>query len=337
MKQTCHGMTNVVFLLALLATSFAAQQRRTLRSGQSAQDGSADSSPTTRPNSAVTVDVKLQASAHSSKLRERSQYFAICVSAKDQHDDIAEWLQYHEQIGTGTVCIYDDSSSSLMLGRLKSHIESGLVDYHFIGQSQHSSIPRPQLWVYDQCIDRYRSKHSFIAFIDVDEFLFLRDPNISSMPQLLKEFEGYGGLAVNWVQFGSSGHVHRPHGGTLASYWKCIPKHHPENLHVKSIVNTKYVERATGDPHHFTYLDGKQAVSEKFVPVNGARSDSNEISRIALYHYVTKSRDQYVHKIGRGSAMKNFKTIDFFDAVEKEATSNCTDAMLWGTSSEDQP
>lgn len=337
MKQFCHSWTRGVLLLALLATSLASQQRRTLRSGQSSQDEDADSSPFTERTSAVTVDVKLQASANSSKLQERSQYFAICVSAKDQHDDIAEWLQYHEQIGAGKVYVYDDSSSPPMLGHLKSHIESGLVDYHFIGQSQHSSIPRPQLWVYDQCIDRYRSKHTFMAFIDVDEFLFLRDPNISSMPQLLKEFEGYGGLAINWVQFGSSGHVHRPHGSTLASYWKCIPKHHPENLHVKSIVNTKYVERATGDPHHFTYLDGTHAVSENFVPVDGARSGSNEISRIALYHYVTKSRDQYVHKIGRGSAMKNFKTIDFFDAVEKEATSNCTDAMHFGRSHEGLP
>ena len=328
MGKACYAPWAYALLLPVLlaVTPSSAQQRRALRSEQLLQEDFEALNTSAGSIKAVTVDVKLQASADSSKLQDRSQYFAICVSAKDQHDDIAEWLQYHEQLGAGKIYVYDDSSNPPMLAQLTDYIKSGLVEYHFIGKSNHSSIPRPQLYVYDQCIDRYRSKHQFMAFIDVDEFFFLRDPNISSMPQLLQEYEDHGALVVNWVQFGSSGHMHRPHGSTMASFWKCIPKHHPENLHVKTIANTKYVERATGDPHHFSYLEGKQAVNEKFQPVEGARSAANEISRVALYHYVTKSREEYLAKISRGSAMKNFKTIDFFDAVESEATSDCTDA-----------
>jgi hypothetical protein len=43
-----------------------------------------------------------------------------------------------------------------------------------------------------------------MAFIDVDEFLVLRD-GTSSVPALLRDYEQYGGLVVNWVMFGSSG------------------------------------------------------------------------------------------------------------------------------------
>ena len=147
------------------------------------------------------------------------------------------------------------------------------------------------------------------------------------MPQLLRDYEDYGALAVNWIQFGSSGHVHRPQGGTLGNFWKCIPRHHPQNLHVKTIANTKYVQRAKGNPHIFMYDAGKEAVGENFEVVEGATSNSNEISRVALYHYVTKSRDQYMSKMERGSAMKNHKTIEFFDFVEAEATSDCREAV----------
>ncbi len=317
-------------LTCIIASCFLAaqalQQRRHLKDVQDDFDDLNDSSLTVK---AVTVDVKLQASTHSTQAQALSQYFAICVSAKDQHEDINEWIEYHEQLGAGKIYVYDDSSNPPMLGQLKAYIHSGLVEYHFIGQSNHSSIPRPQLYVYDQCITRYRSRHQFIAFIDVDEFLFLRDPKVADMPALLREYEQYGGLAVNWVQFGSSGHVHRPRGGTLANFWKCIPLQHPENLHVKTIANTLYVERASGDPHHFSYMQGKVAVNEKFVPVDGSRTETNEISRVALYHYVTKSRDEYQNKIGRGSAMKNFKTIEFFDSIEQEAVAECRDAMQW--------
>lgn len=309
-----------------LWTGQALQQRRHLKDTAEDFDDLTDSSLTVK---AVTVDVKLQASADSPHTQARSQYFAICVSAKDQHDDIDEWIEYHEQLGAGKIYIYDDSSTPPMLGQLKSYIQSGLVEYHFIGQSNHSSIPRPQLYVYDQCIAHYRARHQFIAFIDVDEFLFLRDPKVADMPALLHDYEAYGGLAVNWVQFGSSGHVHRPRGGTLANFWKCLPLQHPENLHIKTIVNTLYVEQASGDPHHFSYLQGKVAVNERFVPVEGSRTDTNEISRVALYHYVTKSLDEYQSKIGRGSAMKNFKTIEFFESIESEAVEECREAVHW--------
>ena len=43
-----------------------------------------------------------------------------------------------------------------------------------------------------------------MAFIDADEFIILNDANISAMPQLLRQYTQYGGLAINWqVLFGA--------------------------------------------------------------------------------------------------------------------------------------
>ena len=36
-----------------------------------------------------------------------------------------------------------------------------------------------------------------------------------------QDYEPYGGLALSWVVFGSSGHVTRPTGGALRSFTKC--------------------------------------------------------------------------------------------------------------------
>ena len=43
-----------------------------------------------------------------------------------------------------------------------------------------------------------RTKHQWMAFIDVDEFLVITDPTVSSLPQLLRDYTDYGALAVNW-------------------------------------------------------------------------------------------------------------------------------------------
>lgn len=333
MRLAIYRLTCLVACCVL--TTQAIQQRRHLRTHVGRQEASEQFSNNTSGAEAVFLSVKSSGVSESPQAKARSQYFAICVSAKDQHDDIHEWVEHHERLGAGKIYVYDDSSNPPMLEQLKHFIQSGLVEYHFIGQSNHSVIARPQLYVYDQCIARYRSKHQFIAFIDVDEFLILRDKSVANLPALLHEYEDQGGLAVNWVQFGSSGHVHRPRGGTLANFWMCVPLQHPENLHVKTIANTFYVDRVSGDPHHFQYCEGKTAVNEKFEPVEGPRSSHNEISRIALYHYVTKSRDEYNNKIARGSAMKNFKTLEFFEKVEEEAIDECRDAMDWVRSRQD--
>ena len=321
MMHLAFHLRLIYVVSSCLVTTQAVQQRKYLNASEDTTDDLTKLSNSTVKGKAVVLNVK--SVSDSLQAKARSDYFAICVCAKDQHDDIQEWVEHYERIGAGKLYVFDDSSSPSMLDQLKHFIQSGLVEYHFIGQSTHSFISRPQLYVYDQCIARYRSRHQFIAFIDVDEFLFLTDPSVASMLALLHEYEDQGGLAVNWVLFGSSGHIHKPHGGTIANYWKCVPSEHPESLHIKTL----YVDRVSSDPHHFLYHACKTAVNEKFETVKGPRSSQSKTSRIALYHYVTKSRDEYSKKIERGSAMKNVKTVAFYDHVGKEAVEECRDAM----------
>ena len=282
-------------------------------------------------NTTHTAAGAAAAAANSSRLVTRSQYFAICVAVKDQHADVSEWVEHHEKLGAGKIYVYDDSSDPPMRGQLERYIQSGLVEYNFLAQANHTSIERPQLWIYNECINKYRTRHQFMGFIDVDEFLFLRnhDHMMANISALLQEFEAYGGLAVNWVLFGSSGHTHRPEGGTLASYWKCVPQSHPENLHVKTIANMKYVAHVSGTPHFFYYNEGKNAVDETFTIVDGPRTGKNVIERVALYHYVTKSKEEFQNKSARGSGMKNHKPDGFFDAIQTLAVDDCRDGMQW--------
>ena len=59
------------------------------------------------------------------------------------------------------------------------------------------------------------------AFIDADEFLVPMD-GTPDLPTLLRDYERYGGLAVNWRMFGSNGHQERQN-DTLTSYTACFP------------------------------------------------------------------------------------------------------------------
>jgi hypothetical protein len=49
----------------------------------------------------------------------------------------------------------------------------------------------------------------------------------------LADFESHAAVGMNWVLFGSSGHLVRPTEGPLAAYTTCIPQTHWESTHVK--------------------------------------------------------------------------------------------------------
>ena len=105
---------------------------------------------------------------------------------------------------------------------------------------------------------RFGPTNDWLAFLDVDEFLvpraaaaaaILADPSTARafLPTLLAAHAGAAALAVHWVMFGTSGHVTRPAGGTLAAYTRCTRDGDPENSHVKSVVAPARTRRAGPD------------------------------------------------------------------------------------------
>jgi hypothetical protein len=85
----------------------------------------------------------------------------------------------------------------------------------------------------------------------------------------MRGYDRYGGLALNWVVFGSSGHKQRPHGGVLVNYRQCLPLQQEQNQHVKVIANTAHLMTVGDDPHRVYYNDMKRlsTVNELGAPV----------------------------------------------------------------------
>lgn len=221
-----------------------------------------------------------------------------------------------------------------MSNHIADYMKSGLVEYtYFVGRPRYLRLFRTssQWWAYNDCIVRFAHRHKWLAFIDVDEFLVLHDTNKTSINDLMFDYAAYGGLAVNWVVFGSSGHKIRPSGGVLINYQKCLPLQQAESNQVKVIANTAHLLTMGDDPHTVFYKTPHAfTVNELGRPVKGARTDTPSHSRIGLYHYVAKSEAEYEEKMARGSAAGNHKSMDFFWAIDELATETCIKAVQLG-------
>lgn len=61
-----------------------------------------------------------------------------------------------------------------------------------------------------------------------------------------------------------------------------------------------------------------------------SRTATPSHTKIALYHYLTKSEQEYMQKMMRGSAAGNYKSPEFFHTINKFATATCTTAIPLG-------
>lgn len=77
--------------------------------------------------------------------------------------------------------------------------------------------------------------YDWSAFIDVDEFICLRDKS-KSFKEILEEFKAYPSLAINWRLFGSSGMKYDGSHDVVTRFTKCEAV---LNRHVKQLVNLK--------------------------------------------------------------------------------------------------
>lgn len=251
---------------------------------------------------------------------------AFCAIVKDQ--DLNEWIDYHKRKGVSKFYIFDHNSTVPLVNHLQRYVRSELVEYRTLSTrlcpTEHLR-GNPQLCAYHTCLSNYGPLHKYIGFFDPDEYVVVKKRHASIL-DVLDAYKGYGGLTLNWMMFGSSGHIKRPKGGVLKNYHRCTV-----NEHVKTIVETELTTSVSNMPHHFRYKWGSYAVDTNFRRVDGpwnpnlgATPPNSLYDVMYLNHYVLQSKEDYSKKIERGSGDGHRKDIAFFNHVEQTMDRNCS-------------
>ena len=225
---------------------------------------------------------------------------AIVLIAKNEAPYIEEWINFHARQGVSHFFIYDNESTDNLHEILKPYIDSGLVTYRFIkGKVRQNDA-------YNMAIHDYGRKFKYMAFIDTDEFLFVRkdidDGNLCAfLDRFMSENPNAGGIAVNWCIFGSSGCITKPEGGVLENYTMRSEDNFEANLHIKTICDPQKVF-FYGHCHYPTYRKGFCNLDENGNIVTGPFTSRVSFSKIRINHYYCKSREEYIAKMKRGRA-----------------------------------
>ena len=219
---------------------------------------------------------------------------SICCMIRDEGKYIKEWIEYHKLIGCEHFYLFDDLSSDNTREVLEPYIQSNLVERIECGHREATHIRRQSL-SYQECLERAAGVTKWLAYIDADEFLC--PVKEYSLANFLKSYEEFGGLVVNWQQFGTSFVKKIPDDKLLIEMLTLKAKpNHVANRTVKSIVRPECVE--TTSIHYCLYKEGFFSVNEykkpcknsDFQPLSG-NFQSISIDLIRCNHYFTRDED----------------------------------------------
>ncbi len=205
-------------------------------------------------------------------------YVSICAIFKNEAAYLEEWIAFNLSQGVSHFYMYNNHSSDGYRDILDPYIARNIVtlidwplDYERFAQPL----------AYEHCIKTFGANNRWIAFVDIDEYLFgLKAP----LTEVLKGYEAYPGLVVHWQCYGSADPATASSPLVTQAFLNRAPEKWVRNRKVKSIVDPSRTVGADG-PHFFKYKDDECAVNEKFQRVV-PKPKSEQRRRI--YKFITK-------------------------------------------------
>jgi len=214
---------------------------------------------------------------------------AICLMFKDENEFLQEFLNYHKSLGFDKVILYDNNS------KITPVVDSSFV---IIENWTDISVGKQQR-AYNHCINKYRSDFDWIAFIDTDEYIILK--NHKNIKSFLKDYDHADAVGLNWLVYGSS---YLEDFKSHRDFYMHSDYLDPINEHIKSIVKTKKVPNNFFSLHHFPVKTVN--VNNKLITTDFSKPPVHSIAYIK--HCLTRTRKEFERKMirGRGDGVRSY-------------------------------
>lgn len=224
--------------------------------------------------------------------KNEEQYdIAICAIFQNEAPYLKEWIEFHRLVGVKHFYLFNNLSTDEYQAVLDTYIHSGLVELISWPYEPNKSEGwnRIQCNAYNHALKLACGKVKWLAVLDVDEFLF--PVKAKTLSEFLLDYEFDAGLAVNWQMYGTSDIDKLPPGHLMIESLLMKAQYdYEENVHVKSIVRPKLVEKFK-NPHYAIFRYGFYAVNSNHKKVTGAYNSPILIDKIRINHYWTRDAE----------------------------------------------
>lgn len=214
---------------------------------------------------------------------------ALVAIARDEKPFLDEWLLYHRTIGVDRVFLYDDEPD-LSLGNFCSPHRDYVTVIPLHDRCKKWPGSCRQLKAYNHSLAHFLPDYRWAAFLDVDEFIVLRQHD-SIKDLLLTATDDVRAMSLHWRLFGHNGFFDDPKDLVTSSLAR---RKLETDCRVKTISRCDSI--AEPAPHYCTLKHGIRAdIDDQVAHIN---------------HYQCRSFARYISRIDRGNCGPDSETDD---------------------------
>ena len=235
-----------------------------------------------------------EAFARQDVVKKKYQYkLAVTATFRDEAPYIKEWIEYHKLVGVQHFYLFNNRSKDHYLQVLEPYVKKGeveLIEWPYASKDVYE-WSRIQRGAYEYAVGLSEGIAQWLAIIDLDEFIVPQKHN--SLVTLLKDYEDFGGVCINWQMFGTS-HIKKISSNKLLIESLVMKgnKNFSENGHVKTIVQPEAVE-SIPNPHFVNYKKGLFQVNTNKEQFKGPISPYITTDIMCINHYWTRDEEYY--------------------------------------------
>jgi hypothetical protein len=217
----------------------------------------------------------------------------ICTIGKLENLYIREFLEYYNKLGVDKIFIYDNNEIN------GEHFETVIYDYiikNYVSIINFRGYLKPQFKMMKSCYKKNYLKYDWIIFIDIDEFLYLK--NYSSIKKYLKEvkFNKCKIIYLNFIFYSDNNFLYYKNKSVISRFKE--RSFNNKRYWGKSIVRGNIAGFKITSPHRLTnkikLCNGFGKISKSF------KIDSKYYD---IKHYSFKSTEEYCYKLNRGNIL----------------------------------
>lgn len=266
--------------------------------------------------------------------KEGFKYELSIVSLfRDEARFLKEWIEFHRMVGVEHFYLYNHLSEDDYLSVLQPYIDKGIVELFQLEKEpkEYQEWHNMQNSVYNKAIKNTKNVSHWLAILDTDEFLVpVKDKNLQI---LLKDYESYGGLMVNWQMYGTSDVWEIPSDKLMTELLiKRAEDSYDFHHHVKSIIQPL---RTIGvdTPHKCKFIKPFYAVNSNKEPAHTIIKSRIQVKKIVLdrvrvNHYWTRD-EKFLHEV-KNSRLHRWNNQEKIDRMNKAKEMNIVEDPIMG-------
>ena len=230
----------------------------------------------------------------------------ICTVGKKENKYIKEFVEHYQKLKVKKIVIYDNNDIN---GENFKEVLKKEINSHFIKLINYRGIKSPQTQALNNCYQKYNHLFDWVAFYDIDEFLYIK--NYSNLNDFLSlpQFKKCESILINWKYFGDNEKLYYEEKPLNERF--IDPINITNNL---KIINDKYFNSAAKSivrsglklnwgllPHFINNTincrPNGSVLNDYFSPYHH--------STAYLKHYLTKSTEEFIERLKRGDVLVN--------------------------------